>query len=131
MPPLATDAEPARSTVFRAALGDIVGVLVFVAIGRNNHDEGSSVGGIVRVAAPFLLALAAGWLLARRFDQHPLSLRFGAVVWATALVVGMVLRRTVFNRGIALPFVIVATLFLGVVFLGWRAVVQLNVRRTR
>ncbi len=111
-------------------MGDIAAVVLFVVIGRNNHDEGNAVSGIVRVAAPFLLGLGAGWLLATRVDRRPLTLRFGAVVWATTLIVGMVLRRTVFSRGTALPFVIVATSFLGLSLLGWRAVVHLNSRRT-
>jgi Protein of unknown function (DUF3054) len=122
--------QPDRSTVTRAALGDIAAVVVFVVIGRNNHDEGNAVSGIVKVAAPFLLALGGGWLLAMRIDRRPLTVRFGVVVWLTTLLGGMALRRTAFSRGIAIPFVIVATLFLGVSLLGWRLLVHLNARRT-
>jgi ribose/xylose/arabinose/galactoside ABC-type transport system permease subunit len=122
--------QPDRSTIARAVLGDFAAVVLFVVIGRNNHDEGNALSGIVRVAAPFLLALGLGWLLAMKLDHRPFSLRFGAIVWATTLVAGMALRRTVFSRGTALPFVIVATCFLGLSLLGWRLVVRLNARRT-
>ena len=51
----------------------------------------------------------------------PTSHRFGVVAWLTTLVVGMALRRTVFGRGTAIAFVIVATLFLALFLVGWRA----------
>jgi hypothetical protein len=43
---------------------------------------------------------------------------------------GMLLRRTVFDRGTAASFVIVATLVTGALLLGWRAA-QLVVARRR
>ena len=112
-----------------AVLADLVAIVVFVAIGRNNHDEGGAFGDVARVAAPFLLAMLAGWLVAHRFDGKPFTVRFGAIVWATTVVIGMLVRRTVFNRGTALPFVIVATVFLGFTLIGWRAVARLLLRK--
>lgn len=44
-----------------SAVADAVSIVIFVAIGRKNHDEGEAASGIFRVAAPFLLALLAGW----------------------------------------------------------------------
>ena len=129
--PLATpDANNNRdSTATRAALGDIAAVVLFVVIGRNNHNEGNALSGIVRVAAPFLLALLLGWFVALRVDRRPLHVRFGAVVWGITLIGGMALRRTVFGRTTAPAFVIVAALFLAMTLIGWRAVVALNARR--
>jgi hypothetical protein len=43
------------------------------------------------------------------------------MVWGYTVVMGMVLRNVVFNRGTALAFIIVATVFLGATMLGWRA----------
>lgn len=100
---------------------DVVCVLVFVAIGRRNHDEGTAIGGVFSVAAPFLIALAVAWAGSRAW-RTPQSLRTGVAVWATTVVVGLALRRLVFDHGIATPFVIVATLFLGFELLGWRAI---------
>jgi MFS-type transporter involved in bile tolerance (Atg22 family) len=104
-----------------AAVVDAALVLLFVALGRTSHDEGNVVSGTLAVAAPFLIALALGWVLARAWRQ-PLALRTGIVVWISTVVAGMVLRRTVFDRGTALAFVIVATLFTGLFLVGWRAV---------
>jgi len=122
----------------RSLLTDAAGVLIFVAIGRNNHDEGTAVGGIVKVAAPFLIALLAGWALGLWLDRGSgpgasgrgvTGLRFGAVVWIVTLAGGMALRHGVFGRGTATPFVIVATLFLALVLLGWRLVLVVRSRR--
>jgi hypothetical protein len=37
---------------------------------------------------------------------------------------GMLLRNMVFNRGTAVAFVIVATVFLGITMFGWRALLS-------
>jgi hypothetical protein len=110
-----------RTTV--AAVADIAAILVFVAIGRRSHDEGSAIAGTVSVAAPFLIALAVGWVVARAWT-HPMRVASGFVIWPITVAVGMVLRHTVFDRGTALPFVIVATCVTGVFLVGWRAVVD-------
>jgi hypothetical protein len=49
------------------------------------------------------------------------------VVWGYTVVMGMVLRNLVFDRGTALAFIIVATVFLGITMFGWRALLA---RRT-
>ena len=104
-----------------AAALDLAVVVVFVAIGRRNHDEGSAIGEVVRVAAPFLIGLATGWIVARAWRQ-PFSLVTGTVIWVVTIAIGMVLRRTLFDRGTAFSFVVVATVFTGVLFVGWRLV---------
>ena len=76
------------------------------------------------VAAPFLIALAIGWLVSRAWRQ-PTNLRTGAIVWLITVIFGLLLRNSVFDRGIALPFVIVATLTLGFLLVGWRAIFRL------
>jgi hypothetical protein len=45
------------------------------------------------------------------------------MVWGYTVVMGMVLRNLVFDRGTALAFIIVATVFLGITMFGWRALV--------
>jgi hypothetical protein len=49
------------------------------------------------------------------------------MVWGYTVVMGMVLRNLVFDRGTALAFIIVATVFLGITMFGWRALLA---RRT-
>ncbi len=105
-----------------AALADIVAIVVFVAIGRRNHDEGDTLSGIATVAAPFLIALVVGWVAARAWDR-PMKVEAAFIIWPITVALGMVLRHFVFNRGTALPFIIVATLFTGVFLIGWRMVV--------
>jgi hypothetical protein len=100
---------------------DPVVVVAFVAIGRDTHDEAPTLGGLMVTAAPFLIALAAGWLAARAW-RDPAGIPTGAVVAAVTLVLGMALRRTIFDEGTAVAFVVVATLFLGIAMLGWRAI---------
>lgn len=103
-----------------AAAGiDAAVVVAFVAIGRNNHDEDPGLAGLFSTAAPFLVGLAIGWLVARAWDK-PLALRTGLIVWPVTVAAGMIVRR-ILGDGTALSFVIVATVFLGVTLVGWRA----------
>jgi Protein of unknown function (DUF3054) len=104
-----------------AAALDAASIVVFAAIGVRNHELDSGLGDVFTVAAPFLIGLAAGWVAARAWDR-PFALRTGIIVWAATIVVGMVLRSRVFDRGTAASFVIVATLFTAACLLGWRLV---------
>lgn len=99
---------------------DVFVVIAFVAIGRRNHEEGSAIGDIAATGAPFLIGLAVGWLAARAW-QRPVAIATGLVVWPITVAVGMIARRIVFDDGTAIAFVIVATIFLGVFLVGWRA----------
>ena len=99
---------------------DAVLILGFAALGRRSHDEGSSAAGVVEVAAPFLIALVVGWLVARAW-RAPLALRTGAIVWIVTVAGGLALRSLVFDRGIAPAFIVVALLTLAVLLVGWRA----------
>lgn len=103
-------------------LVDAAFVLLFVTLGRRNHDEGTAVAGVLETGAPFLIALAAAWAVGLARSKAVTGLRFGLWVWAGTLVAGMVLRRVAFDRGTATSFVVVATLFLGLFLVGWRLV---------
>ena len=107
---------------------DVASILVFVAIGRRNHDEGSGLGGVLEIAAPFLIGLAVAWLLVRAW-RRPMAILTGVVVWPITLLIGMVLRNLVFDRGTAPSFVVVATIFLGACLVGWRLAAQTIARR--
>lgn len=113
-----------RKLIAAAAAIDIVSVVVFVAIGRKNHDEsGSMVAGTLKVAAPFLIALVVGWLAARAW-QAPIAVRTGVIVWLVTVVGGMLLRKFAFDRGTAVPFIIVASLFILLFVVGWRVLAE-------
>jgi Protein of unknown function (DUF3054) len=111
------------------ALGlDVLSVMVFVVIGRRNHDEGSAVAGVLETAAPFLIGVGAAWLIVRAW-RWPLAILTGLVVWPITLLVGMMCRNLIFGRGTAASFVIVATVFLGLCFVGWRMAARAITRR--
>ena len=116
-----------RRTVI-AALADIVAIVVFVAIGRSNHKEGETVDAVFTVAAPFLIALAVGWIAARAWTR-PTQVETAFVIWPITVALGMFLRNLVFDRGTALPFVIVATIVTGVFLVGWRMLAAAAERR--
>jgi hypothetical protein len=103
-----------------AAIGDVLAVMVFAAIGRRSHEEGFSVLGVLEVAGPFLLGALVGWL-AGRVWRAPLGLRNGVVVWVASAVIGLVVRAS-FTHRLPLSFALIATVSLAIVILGWRAV---------
>lgn len=109
----------ARRTQIAAALDTAV-VVAFVAIGRRNHDEDEAISGLAATAAPFLIALVVAWIVWRVWNT-PTNIGAGVRVWLTTVVLGMLLRRFVFDDGTAVSFMIVATTFLGVLLVGWRA----------
>lgn len=109
--------------VLWSLVADVVSVVVFVAIGRRNHDEGTGLDGIFGTATPFLLALLVTWLVTIAW-RDPLSVRTGAIVWVGTVALGMVLRKFIFDDGTATAFVIVATVFVGAVVNGWRALAR-------
>jgi hypothetical protein len=114
------DNRNARDTIVWAVVADVVSILVFVAIGRRSHDEtGNAVVGAVKVAAPFLIGLTLGWVVARAW-RSPTAPATGMVIWVVTLVAGMVLRHFMFDRGTALPFIIVASCFTLLFLVGWR-----------
>jgi hypothetical protein len=111
-----------RARALRGALLDLASVVVFVAVGRRSHDEdGNAVVGALKVAGPFVLAAVVGWLAVRAW-RRPDSLRTGIPVWIITVALGMVLRHWAFDRGTAASFIVVASIALGVLMLGWRVV---------
>ena len=109
--------------VLWSAVADVLCIVIFVAIGRRNHDEGEAASGIFRVAAPFVIAAVVGWLASQAWKK-PLELRTGVIIWLTTIILGMILRHFVFDDGTATAFIIVATVFLCAFLTGWRALVR-------
>jgi hypothetical protein len=121
--------RPATRTALLALIADAVLVLVFVLIGRASHDENPVLGALVTYW-PFLVALLAGWALARAW-QNPLAvLRGGVPIWVTTVALGMLLR-VLSGQGVQWSFVIVTSVVLAVFLLGWRAIARLVTSRRR
>lgn len=116
-----------------ALLLDIVLVVVFAAIGRATHDGdvlGPFGSGLATTAWPFVAALLIGWLVTRAWRRPTAVVRTGLPVWAITVALGMVLR-ALSGQGVAVAFIIVATITLAVFLLGWRGVARLAARRRR
>ncbi len=123
---MTTDAGPAgphhhrRPPMGAAAVLDVVMILVFAAVGRTSHAETNPVLGVLATAWPFLVGAGAGWALVHwRSHRWPTRVGTGIPVWVCSVFLGMVLR-AVTGSGTAFSFVLVATLVLGLLLLGWR-----------
>jgi len=125
MPP--RSAAPTSASVWGALAVDAVLVVAFAATGRASHDE-AVLTGLWTTAWPFLAALAAGWALSRAWRAPAAPVRTGIPLWLIAVAGGMVLRALA-GQGVSPPFVVVATLVLGVALVGWRLIAAGFARR--
>ncbi len=98
---------------------DVLVVLLFVVFGRQSHDETNALGEVARTVTPFLIALIGAWWISGA-ARHPMLVRTGAIVGLTTAVGGALVRRFIFDDGIANPFVFVATGFILALTIGWR-----------
>jgi hypothetical protein len=89
-----------------AGVIDVVAVVVFVVIGQRNHDGSSDVYGIINLAAPFLIALLTSWVVLRTW-HGPFNRASFVATWVITVAGGL------FDRGIAMAFIIVAVITLG------------------
>lgn len=120
--------SPGARTAVAATL-DLVVVVVFTLIGRRTHDEPLDLAGWWQTAWPFLAGLLIGWaVVALTTRAWPTRLWHGLPVWISTVFAGMAFR-DMSGQGTALPFVVVATLFLAATLLGWRLVLWLVDRR--
>ncbi|MGC5075465.1 DUF3054 domain-containing protein [Agrococcus sp. DT81.2] len=129
--PDAPFAGSAAASAVRFAI-DALLVVAFAAIGRASHESGvlgEGGLGLLTTAWPFLVALAAGWLVSMAWRAPSAPLRTGVPVWAVTVTGGMLLR-ALSGQGTAVPFIVVATLTLLALLVGWRLVAA-AVRRSR
>jgi hypothetical protein len=111
----------ARAIVLAVAV-DTVAVVLFVILGRRSHDSGSGVVSVLGTAAPFLVALGVAWIIVLAGRMEPLAAMTGVVLWAITAAGGLLLRRMLWDRSTATAFVVVASVALGILLVGWRAV---------
>ncbi len=109
-----------RGAALRALGLDLLAVLVFAAIGRRSHAEGLTAAGVLVTVWPFAAGTLIGWAASRGWRAPTSVLATGVPVWVATVAVGMVLRRST-GEGTAVSFVVVATVVLAVLLLGWRA----------
>jgi hypothetical protein len=122
--PIATNPRVAVS----AFAADAAAVVLFCAVGRRNHAESVTLSGVAETAWPFLAGLAAAWLLYRAWRRPTEISPTGVALWLGTVVIGMGIRAWT-GAGVALSFVVVATLATGTLLLGWRAIAAAAARR--
>jgi Protein of unknown function (DUF3054) len=113
----------------RIAVGlvlDAALICLFAAVGRRNHGETGALLAVLTTAWPFLAGMATGWLVSLlAIGRVPLRVRDGWPVWLCSVAIGMALRALT-HAGTAFSFVVVATLVLGALLLGWRGVAAMT-----
>lgn len=107
---------------------DVIGVVVFCAVGRRSHDEGLNITGVATTAWPFLTGTVVGWLASRAWRRPTAVVPTGVIVWLCTVVVGMALRKAS-SAGVAASFVVVAASVTALFLVGWRVVLRLAVRQ--
>lgn len=107
---------------------DVIAILLFAIVGRSSHAESTTATGVLETAWPFLVGGIVGVLVSRGWHR-PTALRTGLMVWASTVVVGILLRLASGSTA-QIPFVIVATIVLGLLLVGWRAAFTL-IQRSR
>jgi peptidoglycan/LPS O-acetylase OafA/YrhL len=107
---------------------DVICILVFAIVGRSSHQEATDLLGVAHTAWPFLAGCLLGTLIGRTW-RRPYALASGAAVWLGAVIGGMTLRMLT-GAGVQLSFVLVASIVLALLILGWRAGLQL-IQRAR
>ena len=70
---------PQRRAATMRFILDIICVVIFVIIGRRNHNETTDAIGTLRTAAPFLIALLGAWVGAKAW-RAPRTLSTGSRV---------------------------------------------------
>ena len=105
---------------------DAIAVVLFAVIGREDHGFVSDVGDYVRVSAPFLVGLATSIFIVRAW-RHPVDWRTGVGLAIGTVVIGMVLRRFVWDNGTAQSFILVTSAYMVATMVGWRLVASLAV----
>jgi hypothetical protein len=108
---------------------DLLAVVVFVLLGRSSHGENEALHGVLITLWPFLSGMLVGWLAMLVAGMRATSYPAGLVLMLGTVAVGMLLRRAVSHDGTPVSFVIAASTFLTLFFLGWRGAAHLIGRR--
>lgn len=113
-----------------ALIGDVLVVILFVAVGMIQHGTPLTSENLILVGWPFVAGLLLGHLAIRSW-KAPFSLwPHGIFVWAITVAAAMALR-TLLSQGTETSFVIVTAVVTGVLMLGWRALAMYLTRGER
>lgn len=113
-----------------ALIGDVLVVILFVAVGMIQHGTPLTSQNLILVGWPFVAGLLLGHLAIRSW-KAPFSLwPHGIFVWAITVAAAMALR-TLLGQGTETSFVIVTAVVTAVLMLGWRALAMYLTRGER
>ena len=104
-----------------ALVGDLLVVILFVAIGFVQHGTALTTENIFLVGWPFAVGTLLGHLAIRAWRAPFRIWPHGIFVWAITLATGMAVR-TLFGAGTEVSFVVVTAIVTALGLLGWRAV---------
>lgn len=114
-----SEPRPAPGAMLGFFAWDLLVVVTFVVWGRGTHQETLDAGRSFQTALPFLIALLVAWLPAT-VRAHPGAWQSGIMVVAITAILGMALRRLVFDEGLSGLFPVVTLGYLGVLIIGAR-----------
>ena len=109
-----------------ALIVDLILVVLFTIVGHYTHSHNFDPEGLMTTAWPFVASLVLAWLLAAVWDRPISPLATGTGVWATTVLVGLVLRGVTGAGGepgtVPVSFMIVATSLNLITLVGWRII---------
>jgi hypothetical protein len=105
------------------AAADTAVVLLFIAVGRFAHSEPLTASGIAATGWPFAVGLVGGYIGVLIARARAISIGGGLVVSLKTVLLAMILRAGVQQDDTPWSFVLVTTVLLVGLMLGWRAVV--------
>jgi len=108
---------------------DFAVVLIFVTIGRAQHNDGETTRGIFTTTWPFAVGLLLAWLFLIKTKRGGWTFKSGVLVASVTTTVGMILR-VIAGQGTATSFIIVAFSFLLFGMLGWRLIAKVITKRS-
>ncbi|MCC3271443.1 DUF3054 domain-containing protein [Arthrobacter zhangbolii] len=124
-----TAASRAQRRSWPVLLGaDLVLITIFAALGRQSHEHGLAVTGILLTALPFILTCLAAWAVMRAWRRPGQLWPAGVVIWLSTVAAGLGIRALA-GGGTAPSFQLVTLLVLGAFLLGHRLVWHVVSRR--
>ncbi len=105
-------------------------MLAFAALGRASHDTAPFGIGLVTTAWPFVVALVIAWAASFALRKPTAIVPTGLIIWLVTAAGGLGIR-VLSGDTAAVPFIVVATITLAILLLGWRLIVTLVARKRR
>lgn len=115
-------------------LGDLLAIMLFVLIGKREHQLDATFLDSLVTAAPFIIAWllvggTAGVFKAEAYSRLGKTVVYITLVWLVAGSLGLALRAFVFQEGVSTPFIIVTLVSNLILLLIWRSIAAFALRK--